>query len=308
MDAKQARLLVDIAHRGSFAEVARERALDPSSVSRMIASLEAELGFRLFQRTTRRVVLTEAGELYLRRIEAIADEFDQALDEALAVSTGPTGVLRMTTTVAFGEKVIVPLLPRFREAFPAVELDVILSDLNLDLIEDRIDLAMRLGAGVTGDLVVSKLMDTRYHVCASPEYLRREGRPHAPEELAARDCLLFALPGFRTRWMFRGTAGAVTEVPVKGGIIVSGALALRTLALAGAGPALLADWLVSEDIAAGRLVDLFSDHRVTATTFETAVWLLYPSRSFLPQKVRAMIGFLRSRVASQALERDSKGV
>jgi DNA-binding transcriptional LysR family regulator len=305
MDAKHARLLIDIAHRGSFAEVARERGIDPSWVSRMIASTEAELGFRLFQRTTRRVVLTEAGELYLRRVEVIANEFDQALDEALAVSRGPVGVLRMTTTVAFGEKVIVPLLPRFREVFPAVELDIILSDINLDLVADRIDLAVRLGAGVTGDLVVSKLMNTRYFVCVSPEYLHREDRPVTPEELAARDCLLFSLPGFRSRWTFRNAAGVLTEVPVKGGIIVSGALALRTLALVGAGPALLADWLVGEDIVAGRLVDLFPDHRVTATTFETAVWLLYPSRSFLPQKVRAMIDFLRSRISGLALQHDA---
>src|SRR5580658_5183154 len=302
MDAGQARLLIDIAQRGSFAEVARERSVDPSWVSRMIASLETELGFRLFQRTTRRVALTEAGELYLRRIEAIADEFDQARDEALAVATGPVGVLRMTTTVAFGEKVVVPLLPRFRAAFPRVALDIALSDINLDLIGDRIDLAIRLGAGVTGDLVVSKLMDTRYYVCASPAYLHRDGRPQTPEDLARSDCLLFALPGFRSRWTFRNAEGVLTEVPVMGGIVVSGALALRTLALAGAGPALLADWLVGEDIASGRLVDLFPDHQVTATTFETAVWLLYPSRSFLPQKVRAMIDFLRFQLSQQAPE------
>jgi DNA-binding transcriptional LysR family regulator len=299
MDARQARLLIDIARRGSFAEAARDRGADPSSVSRLIASIEAELGFRVFQRTTRRVVPTEAGELYLRRIEVIADEFDQARDAALAVSTGPVGVLRLTTSVAFGEEVIVPRLPPFRAAFPRVDLDVILSDSNLDLVADRIDLAIRLGAGMTGDLIVSKLMDTRYHVCASPDYLQREGALPAPEDLAQRDCLLFALPGFRSRWLFRDVAGAAIEIPVKGGITVSGALALRRLALDGAGPALLADWLVGPAIASGRLIDLFPDHRVTATSFETAVWLLYPSRSFLPLKVRAMIDFLRSQLSGQ---------
>jgi DNA-binding transcriptional LysR family regulator len=294
MEISHIHLLTTIARRGSFASAARERGIDPSWISRTVAAIEGELGFRLFQRAGRRVVLTEAGERYIRRIEVIADEFDQARDEAQALSAGPVGVLRMTTTVAFGEKVIVPLVPGFLEVFPNVELDLVLSDTNHDLIADRIDLAVRLGTGVTGDLVVSKLMNTTYRVCASPDYLAREGRPAVPEALADRNCLLFALPGFRSRWIFRNSAGATTEVPVHGGIIASGALALRTLALAGMGPTLLADWLVGDDIAAGRLVDLFPKHQVTATTFETAVWLLYPSRSFLPGKVRAMIDFLKA--------------
>jgi DNA-binding transcriptional LysR family regulator len=296
METSHIRLLLAIVRRGSFAAAARELGIDPSWISRTIAAIEGELGFRLFQRTSRRVALTEAGERYVRRIEAVVDEFDRARDEAVAISAGPVGVLRMTATVSFAEKVVVPLLPRFRVKFPKVELDLVLSDTNLDLIADRIDLAIRLGTGVTGDLVVSKLMDTRYRVCASPDYLAREGRPRIPEDIADRSCLLFALPGFRSRWTFRSSTGSTSEIPVRGSIIASGALALRTLALAGMGPVLLADWLVGDDIVDGRLVDLFPKHHVTATTFETAVWLLYPSRSFLPGKVRAMIDFLRAEV------------
>jgi DNA-binding transcriptional LysR family regulator len=296
MDDHDLRLLIEVARRGSFAEVARDRGIDPSWVSRTIASSEERLGFRLFQRTTRRMTLTEAGEIYLGRLGAIIDELDEARDEALAVSTGPIGTLRMTATVAFGQRVIVPLVPRFKAAFPKVDLDLLFSDANLNLVAERVDLAVRLSAGVSGDVVATKLLDTAYRVCASPDYLARHGRPQAPQELTGRDCLLFALPGFRSRWLFRDAAGEVTEIPVRGGITVSGALALHALALAGMGPALLAGWLVDADIAAGRLVDLFPDRDVTATTFETAVWLLCPSRSFLPRKVRAMIDFLKAEV------------
>ena len=296
MDVDSARLLLAIARHRSFTAAARERGVDPSRISRAVASIESALGFRLFQRATRRVAVTEAGEIYLRRIEAMADEFDHARDEALAISTGPSGVLRMTTSVAFGERMLVPLLPRFRDTYPKVELDLVLADTNLDLIADRIDLAVRLGSSVAGDMVVAKLMDSTYRVCASPGYLAREGPLRRPQALADRDCLLFALPGFRSRWIFRSQDGATTDVSVRGSIAVSGALALHTLTLAGMGPALLADWLVGDDIAEGRLVDLFPDHRVTATSFETAVWLLYPSRSFLPGKVRAMMDFLRAEM------------
>jgi len=297
MNLDNARLLTEMLHRGSFAEVARDRGVDPSWISRAIAAAESELGFRVFQRTTRRVTLTEAGEIYLRRIEALVDEFDQARDDALAVSAGPVGRLRMTTTVAFGQRVIVPLISRFRAAYPELELEVVLSDTNLDLVAERIDLAVRLGAQVSGDFVVTKLRDTTYRVCASPEYLERVGSPAAPADLSERDCLRFALPGFRNRWHFRKDEGEAFEVPIGGSVVMSGALALRDLALAGMGPALLADWLVDEDIAAGRLCDLFPSHQVTATTFETAVWLIYPSRSFLPRKVRAMTDFLKGEAS-----------
>lgn len=297
MDSETIQLLIDIRHRGSFAEVARERGIDPSRVSRTVAAVEAELGLRLFQRSTRRVGPTEAGELYLSRLAGIAEDLERARDDAQSVSHGPVGLLRLTTTVAFGQQVIVPVLPEFRRLHPKVDIDLVLSDSNLDLVRERIDLAVRLGAGVGGDLVVSKLRDTVYRVCASPDHLAVTGRPERPKDLAGRDCLRFNLPGFRDRWIFaKADGGDRIEVPISGGVVASGALALRALALAGLGPALLADWLVDEDIAAGRLVDLFPAHRVTATTFETAVWLLYPSRSFLPRKVRAMIDFLRARV------------
>ncbi|GLS18246.1 LysR family transcriptional regulator [Labrys miyagiensis] len=292
-------LVIEVARQGNFAAVARSRGVDPSWVSRTIASIEDDLGFRLFQRTTRRLALTEAGDIFLRRIEAIVEEFEQARDEALAVSAGPTGILRMTTSVGFGQKVIVPLVPRFRSLYPKVDLDLILSDSNLNLVNDRIDLAIRLAANMSGDGIVSKLMDTTYHVCASPDYLSRHGQVQTPSELKERDCLLFRLPGFRSHWVFSSAASEEIEVPVHGGIVVSSALAQHALTVAGMGPALLADWLADDDIQRGRLVNLFPNHTVTATTVETAAWLLYPSKSFLPQKVRVMIDFLRSEMTGR---------
>ena len=164
-----------------------------------------------------------------------------------------------------------------------------------DLIADRIDLAIRLAPSYRGDVVGSKLFATRYRIAASPAYLAREGTPKKPGDLSDRSCLLFPLPGFRDRWLFRrGTA--LEEVPVQGNLILSTALALRSAALDGLGPVLLADWHLDDDIAQGRLVDLFPHHEVTATTFDTAAWLLYPSRNYLPHKVRATIEFLRKHL------------
>ncbi len=296
MNTDSLRLFVEVARLGSFAAVARPAGLDPSSVSRAIAGLESELGLRLFQRSTRRVTLTEAGDLYLHRVEAIVEELERARDEALAVSAGPSGTLRLTTSTAFGHTCLLPLIPAFRAAFPALKMELVLTDANLDLVAERIDLAIRLAPSIDADVVGVKFLDTCYRVCASPDYLKATPPILAPADLARHDCLLFTLPEFRTRWLFRDARGAIQEVPVQGDLVISSAMALRDGALAGLGPALLANWLVDDDIAAGRLVDVFPDFRVAATSFETGAWLLYPSRNFLPNKVRLAIDFLRQRL------------
>ena len=296
MDTDSMRLFVEVARRGNFAAVARDRDVDPSSVSRAVALLEDELGVRLFQRTTRRVMLTEAGEIYLARVSALVDELDYARDEARGASAGPAGTLRLTASVAFGYTCLVPLLPEFRQRFPGVKLELLLTDAVLDLVAERVDLAVRLGRRFDADFIATKLFDTQYRVCASPAYLKGKKAPKSPEELQQHSCLLFALPDFRSRWLFRDRKGAVQEVPVHGDVTILNALALRACALAGMGPVLLANWLIDEDIKKGRLIDLFPKYRVTATEFDTAIWLLYPSRSHLPNKVRVMIDFLKQHL------------
>lgn len=296
MDTNSLELMNDVARYGSFARAARQHRLDPSSVSRIISQIEAELGFRIFQRTTRSMSLTEAGRLYVQRIEAVLQEFDAAAEEASAFSATAKGRLRMTASVAFGNRCLVPLLPKFRAEFPALQLELILSDDNLDLVDQGIDLAIRLGPNLSGDVIGARLFDTAYRVCASPAYLKVAPRLRKPADISAVKCLLFTLPGFSSRWLFRNSQGLVTEVQVKGDILISNALALRDCALAGLGPALLPNWLIDDDIASRRLVSLFPNHQVTATTFETAAFLLYPNRAFLPNKVRVAIDFLRREI------------
>lgn len=292
MDLNSLMLFVEVARQGSFAGVARDRGIDPSSVSRIIAGLEAHLGTRLFQRTSRVMTLTEAGELYLQRLPAVIDELARLRDEAVSTQTGPVGVLRLTASVAFGQMCLVPLLPTFRAAFPRLNLDLHLTDANLDLVADRIDLAIRLGPSVRADVIGVRLRPTRYRVVASPDWVTTEGAPKEPAAMTGCSCLLLALPAFRTRWIFR-RGDHSEDVPVSGQFVISNPLALRQAVVNGLGPALLADWLIADDLSAGRLVDLFPDHDVTATTFDTAAWLLYPSRDYLPRKTRNAISFFR---------------
>lgn len=297
MDTRLLSIFREVAQCGGFAVAARRLDLDPSAVSRAIAALEAELGARLFQRTTRKVALTDAGERFLAKLEPILTELEEACEGLNASETVPRGPLTVSASVAFGQVCLVPHIPAFLDRYPEIDLTLNFTDRPVDLVAERVDLALRLAPEVTGDLIATKLMDTRYRVCAAPEYLRIAPPLEQPEDLSAHRCLCFDLPSFSTKWKFRtGPDGETSDINITPRLKASGALALRDAALAGLGPALLADWLVDEDIRAGRLVDLFPDREVTATRFDTAAWMIYPSRAFLPRKTRVLIDFLREKL------------
>ncbi|SFS15276.1 LysR family transcriptional regulator [Yoonia litorea] len=292
-DIEALKIVALVAQQGSFAAAARVLSVDPSSVSRTVASVEAALGLRLFQRSTRSLSVTEEGEVYLSRLVPLLEGLEHAQDDARAVSRHPAGTVRITTSVAFAHTCVVPHLADFTSRYPDISLEILPSDANLDLAANSIDLAIRLAPEPTGDLISAKLMNTRYRVVASPEYLAESAPLSMPTDLQSHNCLRSAMPEFRTRWRFRTMNDDPTEVLVSGNLIIVNALSLRRAALDGLGPALLADWLVKGDIADRTLVDVFPDHDCTATEFDTAAWILYPSRSFLPRKVRVTIDFLR---------------
>ena len=297
METDDLKTLLLVRSLGGFAAAARALDLNPASVSRKVAEIEARIGMLLFQRSTRRFSVTEAGEAFLDRIGPLLEEFEAALGQAEDLIGQPKGNLRLTTSVSFGNEVLVPLLSAFHETYPGIGVELILTDSNVDLVRDRIDLALRLAPAPAGDLISSRLLTARYRVVASPDGVRRYGHPASPADLSKRDTLRFALPGFRDRWLFRDGNGGVTEVPVGGWLVISNALSLRRACLLGLGPALLADWLVCQNIKSGTLIDLFPEFEVTATSFDAGVWALYPSRSHLPQRVRVMLDFLRERLA-----------
>lgn len=297
MDIASLKTVTLVAQHGSFAAAARVLDVDPSSVSRTVANLEAELGLRLFQRSTRTLSVTEAGATYIARIVPLLEEFERAEDLARNATRSPSGTLKLTASVAFAQECIVPHLNDFMRRFPDIALELIPTDTNVDLRANNIDLAIRLAPAPSGELISTKLCDTRYVVCAAPGYLGANEPLRSPQDLVDHDCLCFALPEYRTRWRFRPKGGAPFDVPVAGRLVISNALALRSATRDGLGPALLPDWLVGRDIANGSLIDLFPHHDCTATEFDTAAWMLYPSRAYLPQKVRVMIDFLRKTLA-----------
>ncbi len=295
MDLQALSTLLLVARQGSFAAAARALDQDPSSVSRTISALEEELNLRLFERSTRRLAITPAGARYIARIEPLVEGLKVAQEDATASEADVAGLVRLTASVAFGNEVIVPLLLDLRVALPGIELELILSDDPVDLVGGGVDLAIRLAPAPSGDLISARLMHTRYHAVAAPDFLQWSADITQPRDLQGQACLRYALPGLRDAWTFRRD-GETEQVPVTGPIAISNALALRESARAGLGIALLADWLVKEDLAAGRLVRILPEYEATLTDFDTGAWLLYPSRRYLPARTRAVIDFLRARL------------
>ena len=282
-----------------FAAVARERNLAPSSVSRAIASLETSLEARLFQRTTRKLEPTDAGEAFYRHILPLLEELEAARAEAQDLARGPAGRLRVTASVSYGQLCIVPRLADFRRRYPDIALELLLSDAALDLVAERIDLAVRHGPLRDSSLIARRLARVRYRVVASPDYLAEAPPIRRPADIADHPCIAFPFEGFRSRWRFRREKAAgeeertIEEVAVTPAIVLSNAAAIRSCARQGLGPALMADWTVAADLKSGALVDVLPGFEAAGQDFDSAIWLVLPSRRFVPAKVRAFAEFLR---------------
>ena len=299
MDLANLNLFVDVVRRGSFAATARDHDVAPSSISRAIAALEQELSVRLFQRTTRRLTLTEAGSSYFDKVSPLVEQLDDAGAAIADVGQEPRGTLRATASVSFGHKCVLPVLPDLLAKYPKLSIDLVLTDQVVDLVSERIDVAVRLGRLPDSSLIAQKLADMPYIICASPDYLRRHGRPKRPADIMRHECLLFPIGGFRSHWTFVDRAGRRQIVPVAGRVVISNAIALQECARAGLGLSLLSRWLTDDDVASGKLVDVFPNHRVTATDFKSAAWLVYPSRAYVPQKVRVFAEALQKRMRAR---------
>jgi len=300
MDTKDLETLLLVVRHGSFAAAARQQNIDPSSVSRTVSALEGELGTRLFVRNTRHLALTEAGSLFTERLATLLEELAQARDAAVDATSEVQGRLRVTVSNAFAMRCLSPLLPAFCEAYPALDLDFWLTESPVDLVEERVDVAIRLGNMRDSSLVAVPLMPIRYRVVASPAWLRTQTVvPQEPQDLQAIRCLCFALPGFRDRWIFTPLNNdAAVEVPIRPRLISSNALLLRDSALAGLGPTLQADWMIESDVISGALVDLFPQYTVCTENSPSTAWAVYPNRKYVPAKVRAFIEFVRAALGN----------
>mgnify|MGYP002700415788 CR=1 FL=1 len=298
MNLENVKLFVAVYRAGSFATVAKDFDVAASSVSRGIATLEGQLKTRLFQRTTRNLTPTKAGEQYFQRVEALVEEFDIAHQEIIDQSLAPSGRLRVTASVSFGQIVIAPLLKAFHEKYPNIYLELTLSDARANIVTDQYDVAIRHGQLSDSSLVARRLMDVKYMLVASPKYLKEAQRVIAPENIQQHSLVTFTYLEFSKEWYFRRN-GAVDVIPIQPILTLTTASAIKTCVQNGMGMAMLANWSVKGEISAGSLVQVLPDWDVTGANFDAAIWLVYPSRAFMPAKTAAFRDFLFSAMSRE---------
>jgi DNA-binding transcriptional LysR family regulator len=275
-----------------FSAAARTFEVATSSVTRLIDALEAELGATLLNRSTRQVTVTEAGARYYRDARRILDQIAEADAQVADRGDEPVGLLRVCVPVEFGRRKVAPLLGQLLAQYPALELDITLSDSLDDLLGERFDVAIRLGQAAPGAEVVSRhLADFQRWAVASPAWLASHGTAQHPSELADLHCLQFSYGAGAQTWTFRQAEQQVC-VPINGRLKSSNADVLREAAVAGAGIALLADWLVSDDVRSGRLVRILQGWQAAPGQATGSINALYLPNHRGSRRVNAFIGFV----------------
>lgn len=284
---QEMRVFAAVVDAGSFVGAADSLAMSKAAVSRYVADLEQRLGVRLLHRTTRRLSLTQEGELFLARSREILASIEASEAEVTSRSQTASGLLKLSVPVSFGMQRLAPLWSEFLEAHPRLTLDVQLADRVIDLVEEGFDLAVRIARLPDSSLVSRKLASTRLVLCASPAYLERRGTPRHPSELATHDVLAYSLLSLGTLWQFTGPEGPVS-VRVQPRLWTNNGDTCVASCLRGAGIQLQPTFLVARELAAGHLVELMPAYR----SITLDLYAIYPTRRLVPAKVRAAVEFL----------------
>jgi DNA-binding transcriptional LysR family regulator len=284
-------VFVRVVDLGGFSAAARDFAMTPSAVSKLVTRLETRLNARLLNRSTRKLQLTPEGCRYYEHGVQVLANLDEA-ERAAAAADSPSGRIRVSTNVPFGRHMLLPVLPDFIAQFPDVSLDLSLTDHVVDLLDDRTDVAVRAGPLKSSALMARKLGTVKMHVAAAPAYLKRKGAPKHPDDLAGHNLLGANYVRASGGWPFSVDGVDRTIKPV-GSIQASDGEALRELALAGAGLARLADFQVRSDFARGALVPVLA--RFTASDSEEVHAIFLGQGGHMPARVRVFLDFLAER-------------
>ena len=274
----------------SFSAAARRMGASKSRVSKAITKLERALGARLLNRSTRGLSLTEVGAAFYEHCSRIAEEAAQAEQVVNQLHSEPRGVLKVTASVAFGTLHVVPALPEFLGRYPALGIDMTITDRIVDLVEEGYDVAIRITRDPALNLVARKLASVRRVVCATPEYFKRRGIPTIPADLAGHNCLHYTHFGGPGEWRLKGSEGEIT-VPVAGSLRINDDEALSQAVLGGLGVALLPTFLIGKELQSGALQAVLSNY----VPLERHIFAVRLPNVHLPPKVRAFIDFLAER-------------
>jgi len=292
---QEMKVFAAVIEAGSFTRAAHALDMSKAAVSRYVGELEERLGLRLLHRTTRKLAPTTEGEIFYARCRELLDNLDEAEAEVTSRSGEATGLLKVNVPVTFGLMHLAPLWPAFLARHPKLSIDITLSDRVADLVEEGVDIAVRIGQLPASSLIGRKLASTRLVLCASPHYLRERGAPARPDELLRHDVISYSLFSTGETWRFTGPDGEVA-VTVRPRMRTNSGDTCRAAALQHQGIILQPSFIVGADLAAGTLLEIMPGYR----SVELGIHAVYPSRKFVSPKVRLLIDFLVEAFAAPA--------
>jgi len=281
-------VFVTVVARGGFARAADVLGTSPANVTRYVNELEAHLGTRLLNRTSRTLSLTEGGETLYARCKSILDDVAETEGLVSSASVEPRGRLRINVPVSFGILHLAPLWPAFMQKYPGIELDVGLIDRVVDIVDEGYDIAIRISRAGSTNHAARKLATSQNVLCASPAYLARYGAPATPADLLAHRCIGYTYAATGDEWQITDRRGKVHPVKVDCQMHTNNGDTARAAALAGQGVIWQPTFLIGGDLRAGTLVRVLPDYRLP----EIDILALYPSRRHVSARVRVMIDFL----------------
>jgi DNA-binding transcriptional LysR family regulator len=277
---------------GSFAQAAKQLRISTASTSRNVSDLERYLGVILLRRSSRSLMVTEAGKTYYTQCCEILDKIADAESIAEQAKTGIQGRLRISIPISFGQQYIAPLLPAFMERYPDIEVDIWCTDQFVDFVEDNFDVAIRIARDLKTNLIAKELAPVRCAASASPAYLERYGIPETPGELREHACLTYAYATYGDSWRFL-KQGIEHVFPVKSIFRSNNGDVIRLACLAGKGIAVQPTFLIGDDLRSGALVELFADY----SFFDYSVYAVYPVDGRASIRIRAFVDFLEAAFA-----------
>lgn len=285
-----------VAESGNFTQAAKKLLISTAQVSRQVSELEQRLNTKLFYRTTRKVTLTEEGQLFYQQCRGILEGLENAERSLTNLQSIPQGKIKISAPVTYGERHIIPLINQFLIQYPQVEIQVQLSNQRIDLIEEGYDLAIRLGQLDDSSLIAKRISSRQHFLCASPSYIERFGLPKGIDDLKHHNCLL----GSADFWLFNDQKNkdkqANKKARVSGSLRCNSGLGLVDAALRGIGIVQLPEYYVTKHIHEGELVVLLNNQQRE----QEGIWALYPQNKYLASKVRLLIDFLQENLSTKA--------
>ena len=287
--------VVAVFETGSFTAASTRMGLSKALVSKYVAEVEASLGVRLFNRSTRRLAITEAGRAYYQQVLPLLDELAALADSMSGEQGSAKGLLRVSVPIAFGEMSLTPLVPKFLAQNPGLSLDLQLTDNMIDMLEEGIDVVIRIGSVDESNLVVRELNTFPLILCASPAYLKQHGSPQSAQALLEHNCIVDSNFRIGKQWPMRSANGKREVVNIRSNVSVNSPRAVKELAIASGGIGMIPKFIVVDALLDGSLVEVLPGQNI----LEFGMYALYPHRRYLAKKVRCFIDFLVENFAAE---------